>query len=119
MKLGRKRWLVRMAIVLIAALAALLWFVGERPHDLSVENHSGQPIASLKITVAGQTSTFRDVKDGTEVSAPYRARNGDHCSMEGQLADGTRIRFMGAIGERMQFLVLPGGQIAQKKAREN
>ncbi len=116
---GRKRWLLRLAIVIVAGLVALLWFSGQRTRDLAVENRSGQSIASLQVTVAGQTSTFRDVADGARVTAAYQAREDDAFRMDGRLADGTRIRASGLLGERTQFLVLPGGQIAPKKANPN
>lgn len=116
---GRKRWLLRLAIVILAGLAALLWFSGQRSRDLAVENRSGQPIASLQITVAGQTNTFRDVADGDRVTAAYQARDDDPCRMNGRLADGSLIRYSGMLGERTQFLVLPGGQITPKKASPN
>jgi hypothetical protein len=116
---GRKRWLLRLAVVPLAGLAALLWFSGQRSRDLTVENRSRQSIASLQITVAGQTNTFRDVADGARVTAPFQARDGDPFRMDGQLADGTRIRASGMLGERTQFLVLPGGEIAPKKAGPN
>jgi hypothetical protein len=116
---GRKRWLLRLAVVILAGLAALLWFSGPRPRDLAVENRSGQSIASLQITVAGQTNAFRDVADGASVTAAYQARDDDSFRMDGRLADGTRIRASGMLGERTQFLVLPGGQIVPKKAGPN
>src|SRR5436309_2110260 len=59
---GRNRWLLRLAILLVAGLAFLVWFRRERSQDLLViENRSKQPIALLRVTIAGQTSTFQDV----------------------------------------------------------
>jgi hypothetical protein len=116
---GSKRWLLRLTVVIVAGLAALLWFTGQRPRDLAVENLSGQAIASLQITVAGQSNIFRDVADGHRVTAAYQAREDDPFRMDGRLADGTRIRASGILGEHTQFLVLPGGQIAPKKAGPN
>ena len=116
---GRKRWLLRLAVVILAGLAALLWFTGQRPRDLTVENQSSQPIALLQITVAGQTNTFRDVAHGDRVTAAYKARDDDSFRLDGRLADGTRIRASGMLGERTQFLVLPGGRIEPKKAGPN
>lgn len=113
---GRKRWLLRLAIVIVAGLIALLWFAGQRSRDLAVENQSGQPIASLRITVAGQTQTFRDVAAGGRVTAAYKARDDDAFRLEVRLADGALVSFSGLLGERTEFLVLPDHQITPKKA---
>lgn len=113
---GRKRWLLRLAVVILAGLAALLWFSGQRSRDLAVENRSGQSITSLQITVAGQTNTFRNVANGNRVTAPFQARDEDPFRLEGRLADDTRIRATGMLGERTHFVVLPGGEIAPKRA---
>jgi hypothetical protein len=109
---GRYRWPIRIAILLIAGLALLLWAIAERSRNrLAIENRSGQPITSLRVTVAGKTQTFEDVRVGTEVTVPLALKPGDRFSFEGTLADGSRIRMSGVAGEQSRFVALPGGQI--------
>ncbi len=108
---GRKRWLIRLAVVLVVGLAGLWWTVAERTRNLVVENHSGQKVAFLEVTLAGQTHTFRDVATGAQRTAPCEAKDGDRFRVEGKLADETRIRANGMIGESLHFLVLPGGEV--------
>ncbi len=116
---GRRRWLLRLAAVLVLALIGLLWAVRQGASDLVIENRSEQTIAHLKVTLAGQTHTFRDVRTGSEVTAPCRAGNGDHFSLDGQLADGTRIRADGVLRDSTHFLVLPGGGVTFRPKSKN
>jgi hypothetical protein len=118
---SRSRWLVRLAVVLIAALGFLFWvFRGRTQNFLTVENRSGQAIALLQFTVAGQTQTVRDMAAGGEKSVALPARGDDPLVVEGRLADGTRIRgrfgSVAAVGERARLIVLPGGQIVFRQA---
>lgn len=115
---GRYRWPLRLAVLVIAGLALLGWAYAERSRNvLTVENRSGQTISLLHITAAGQTSEFRDVASGAEVTASFRIKGDDHFAVEGRLADGTLIRGQfrsvtsGMSGERAHLVVLPGGQI--------
>jgi hypothetical protein len=109
---NRRRWVLRLAAVLVAGLAALLWATGQPARDvLTVENRSGQVLAQLRVTVAGQTSTFQNVPAGGSVSAPFRIRADDHFAVEGRLADGTMVRSNGMAGEQARLIVLPGGEI--------
>ncbi|HWG43615.1 MAG TPA: hypothetical protein VN688_12580 [Gemmataceae bacterium] len=108
---GRKRWLIRVAIVLVIGAAGLLWALGEHSRTLVIENHSEQTVIRLEVTIAGQLSTFRDVRTGAVVNAECKAKDGDRFVVAGQLADGTRIRSSGLIGESLHFLILPGGEV--------
>src|SRR5947208_957772 len=68
---GPYRWPLRLAVVLAAGLAAFVWFARQRAEQhLTVENRSGRPIPELQVTVAGQSTTFRDVASGAQVSSP-------------------------------------------------
>jgi hypothetical protein len=110
-KRGRTRWLLRVAVLLAAGLVGLLWVVRRQSENrLTVENRSSQAIAYLQVTVAGKASTFRDVPPGAEVAVPLGGKAEDQFAVEGQLADGTRIRGRGVAGERATLVVLPGGQ---------
>lgn len=106
---SRKRWLIRLAILLIVGLIALFWSVGQRSRNLTIENRSEQSIAELKITIAGQTKTFQNVKAGAEVSAPCPAQGDALFTVEGKLADGSLVRVNGRIGDSLYFFLLPGG----------
>jgi hypothetical protein len=119
---GRYRWPIRIAILLIAGLGLLVWAITERSRNrLALENRSGQPIASLEVTVAKptdlkktvakQTHTFEDVRPGAEVAAPFPIKPGDHFAFKGVLADGTRIGISGVVQEQSRFVAVPGGQI--------
>jgi hypothetical protein len=117
MNRGRVRWLLRLAALLVAGLAVLLWATGRRSSLLTVENRSGQSIAFLRITIAGETKSFNDVPSGTEVTAPFQVRSDDRFTLEGRLEDGTMVRghfgyvLQGLTRESVHFLVLPGGEI--------
>jgi hypothetical protein len=106
-----KRWLIRLAILLIVGLIALFWSVGQLSRTLTIENRSEQSIAELKITISGQARTFANVKAGAEVSAPCPASGDGRFTVEGKLADGTRLRANGRIGDNLYFFLLPGGQL--------
>jgi hypothetical protein len=111
----RNRWLLRLAVVLLVGLIALFWAVSERTRSLTIENRSEQSIPVLNITIAGQTKTFQNVKAGDEVTVPCSARGDDRFTVDGQLADGTRIRANGPIGDSPHFLLLPGGQLELRR----
>lgn len=107
--------IVVFALVGLAALAIYAYFRIE--NRLVVENQSGQPIASLKITVGGRTIVFENVQSGSKESSRFFIGGGDHFVVAGQLADGTRIKgdfsyvTTGMYGEHARFVVQPGGKI--------
>lgn len=112
---GRQRGLLRLAVVLLVGLAALFWAIGQRSRTLTIENRSEQSIPELNVTIAGQTQTFHNVKAGEEVAAPCPPRGDDRFSVDGRLADGTRLRANGRIGDSLHFLLLPGGQLQPRR----
>jgi hypothetical protein len=116
---SHKRWLVRLAVVLIVGLVALFWTVREQDRTLTIENRSQQSIVELKITISGQSTTFQDVKSGAKVLVPCPASGDGMFTVEGKLADGTRPRATGRIDDNMYFFLLPGGQLQQRGKRQS
>jgi len=118
MKRGRKWWLLRVAAPLVVGLALFVWALGEGSQSLvTIENRSGQLIAVLHVIRAGQPNTFEDVPMGRIVTAASKARGG--FTVEGKLANGTRIRgVFGDVGPRADLVVLPGGQLSIRKSPE-
>jgi hypothetical protein len=117
MNRGRWRWLLRLAIASIASLIVLLLAFGGRTRNLTVENRSRQSIAELNITVGGRSKRFENVREDAEVTAPFSWGGDDRFQVEGRLANGTRVRANGRLGDTRRFLLLPGGllQPQQKK----
>lgn len=115
---GRLRWPLRIAVILVAGLALLLWNLHQRSGEfLTIQNQSGQPVARLRVTASGETKTFQDVAAGSGVMVPLGAGGDDRLTVEGELADGTLIRGQfgrsaaGSAGERAGLVILPGGQL--------
>jgi allophanate hydrolase subunit 2 len=115
---ARSRWLLRLGIPLVVGVGALVWFaVRGNEVVLTVENHSGQVATVLEIKAGGKTATLRDVAAGAQASA---AVPGGPFDVEGQLADGTRIRghfgqLSGPSGGGPRLVILPGGQIVPRQ----
>jgi hypothetical protein len=105
----RKRTLLRLGVVLAAGLAVLAWTLANRSRSVIIENHSGQTVKILNVTLGGETQTFHDVPEGKPMSETFQAGGGDLLTVEGRLADDTRIRFRGKPGDTLHFLILPGG----------
>jgi hypothetical protein len=111
----RNRWLLRLTVVFVVALLALFWAVGEHTRTLTIENRTEQSIAELNVSIGGQTQTFQNVKAGEQMTAQCPARGDDRFTVEGRLADGTRIRANGRIGDNLDFVLLPGGQLQPRR----
>jgi hypothetical protein len=108
----RYRWPVRFAILFIAGIALLVWaLAGQSEQRLVVENQSGQPIATLEITVAGHKGTFKNLPASGKATAPFSVEGGEAFAVQGKLRDGTLIRGSGKTVERAPLVILPGGQI--------
>jgi hypothetical protein len=79
---------------------------------LTIENRSEQSIDELKITIAGHTQTFQNVKSGAEVAAPCPASGSElPYTVEGKLSDGNILRSSGQIRDSLHFLLLPDRQL--------
>jgi hypothetical protein len=99
-----------LGILLVVGVAGALWIAREHLGDrLTIANRSGQPIARLKVNVAGQVTNFHEVPSGTEVTAPAGTDGDRRFWLEGQLADRTMLRGNGAVEGRVLISVLPGG----------
>lgn len=109
---GRLRWGLRVAALVVGGAALLLWLVQRQNQDrVKIENRAGQPIAVLKLTVAGQDTTFRHVPSGADVSAPFAVETGDAFAVQGELSDGSLIRASGTIAyERFILTIAPQGK---------
>lgn len=113
----RKRTLLRVGVILVAGLAFLVWALMNRSRAFVVENHSGQRIERLSVTIAGETSLFQDVPFEARVTGTFKTGGDDRFTVDGRLADGTRIRASGKAGENYHFLILPGGDVKIRKDR--
>jgi hypothetical protein len=114
---GQRWWLLRVAIPLLAALGVLVWAVGRSGYVVTLENQSGQSIPLLQITRGGETSTFKDIPAGAEVTASTNA--GGPFTVEGQLANKTLIRsHFGDLGARAALVLRPDGQLSPRKRKE-
>lgn len=107
---NRRRWAVRLIVVLAAGVGVLAWAIWGRTLRVSVENRSGQRIVQLEITLRGKVSAFANVPPGATVAADAGAGQ-DTLRIEGQLADGTHARFSGPTTAPLRFAILPGGQV--------
>src|SRR5262249_50688687 len=115
---NKKRWILRLTVVLIVGLVALVWSLREHGRTITILNRSEQAIAELSITIAGQTQTFQNVKLGDEITDPCPARGDDRYTIEGRLANGNRVRSSGRIDDNLDFILIPGGQLERRsKAR--
>jgi hypothetical protein len=119
MKSGRSRWLLRLAIVPVIGIAMLLWANQEKSHNvLTVENRSGQPLSLVKVGVAGQAKTYRDVAAEAVVTVPLWA-GGDGetvITVECQLSSKSTMRWQGKPDAPVHLVVLPDGQIIIRPA---
>jgi hypothetical protein len=113
---GRRRWLLRLAALLVAGLAVLLWATQQRPAKvLNVENKSGGPITSLRVTVAGKTTAIREVPPGATVPAPFGDSGDAQFVVDGDLPGG-KLHVLGKAEEGLTVVVQPGGQIKYQPA---
>ena len=114
---SRYRWVFRLAVVLVAGIGLLAWAAwGQGRGALAIENQSGVPVALLKVTVGGQTTTFHDLRPGARVAAPVGPDDSNHYAVEVRLADGTIIHGGGEVPEGSSLVVLPGGRTTFRKA---
>jgi hypothetical protein len=102
----RYRWVLRLAVLPVAALALALWLAREQSgKGLTIDNRSGQPIATLEATVAGRKSTFRGMPVGASVTAPAGDDADRRFLVECELADGSKVRGSGVFDPSTHFVV--------------
>ncbi len=119
LKQGRSRWLFRAAILLLIGAAGLFWFSREQfLKRLTIENRSEQAITTLKISRGDESIRFENVKSGTDVNTPFRVVGGDHITIEGELADKSRVKFMGMAPERLDLVILKGGRVEPRQDQQ-
>jgi predicted acyltransferase len=115
---ARYRWPLRLAALLVLGVMLFLWFTRRPGEQLTVENLAGEPVKALKVTVAGESYTFRDVAAGAVVTTPLAAKEGERFAVEGTLTGGTMVRASGVMGASTHLLVLPGGEVQFRPARK-
>jgi hypothetical protein len=117
---GRNRWKLRIAVVLLAAGAMLIWALRQQQQPtsaLTIVNQSGQKISVLKITIAGHSTTVKDIPTGEELVPPAAVQSGDPFSLEVTLVDGSSIsRINGTAADGLRIIVEPGGSLTPKRA---
>jgi hypothetical protein len=113
----QRRWLLRVAIPLVGALALIVWAIGRSGNVVTLENRSGQSIPLLQVVRGGETKTFQNVPPGAEVSATTGERG--PFTVDGRLANGTLIRArFGDVKARAELTILPDGQLRLRKRKE-
>lgn len=114
----RKRTLLRVGVVLVAGLAVLFWALSHREPGFVIENHSGQRITHLRLTIADHTREFENIAVGGQVTGERPPGGDGRWRMEGELADGVSIRASGNSGATFHFLILPGGTVQIRFGKE-
>jgi hypothetical protein len=113
----QRRWLLRLAIPVVAAVAVLVWALERSQNVVTIDNQSGQPIATLQLTRGGEAKCFQDIPAGRPITAVTKA--GGPFTVEGRLADGTFIRArFGEVEARVELVLLPGGQLQFRKRKD-
>jgi hypothetical protein len=69
----RYRWKLRLGLILLAAgLGWAAWALTHRSKSgLTIENRSGQTIATVKVIMLGKTTTYENVAPGTTWTIPF------------------------------------------------
>lgn len=111
----RRRWLLRLAIVLAAGLAFYAWTILRAENRLTIQNRSGQAISELKVNVAGQTSPFQDIASGQDVVVSLGKQGAGGFDLKGKLADGNLIHFVDVAPQSAPLVIGPGGAAAYRK----
>lgn len=116
---GRRRWLIRIALVVVIAMLGLVWAEREKErHRLVVENHSGEVLTRVDIKAGSDSSSFTDVANDASVVAPFSVDDKDKYAIHVEARKAGISNSMGVLGATRHFIVLPGGQIvAQGKGR--
>ncbi|MCP9900031.1 hypothetical protein KBZ12_07445 [Cyanobium sp. Cruz CV13-4-11] len=122
--------LPRRSILALATAAGLAAAIGGgvafREHTrngLTVTNRSGLTITSLEVSLPWQTLRFEPIADGASLSRSFRIVSDAHVAIEGELAEGTRLRAAegyvtnGQYGEEVRIEVGPGGGIQLRQQR--
>lgn len=116
-----------LALATAAGLAAVVGVgVAFREHTrnaLTVTNLSGLTITSLAMSLPWETLRFGPIAPGETVSRSFRIVSDASFVIEGELADGTRLRAdegyvtNSQYGEAVRIEVAPGGAIQLRQQR--
>ncbi len=122
--------LPRRSFLALATAAGLAVAIGVgvafREHTrnaLTVTNRSGLTITSLVVSLPWETLRFEPIAAGASVSRSFRIVSDASFVIEGELADGTRLRANegyvtnSQYGEEVRIEVGPGGAIQFRQQR--
>jgi hypothetical protein len=107
-----------LAIGLVSLVLGVVAFsLRPKVSRFSVVNRSGRPVSRLLFSVSGDQVVFRNVPDGSTVSAPFPSHGLDDFEVTGTLADGTALK--GGFGFRSDvkrgshpvFTIAKGGDL--------
>ncbi|MDM7953224.1 MAG: hypothetical protein QUV07_08430 [Cyanobium sp. CZS 25K] len=123
-RLPRRSFLALAAAAgLPAAMGAGVAFREHTRNALTVINRSGRTIVSLQVSLPWETLRFEPIAAGTAVSRSFRIVSDASFVIEGELADGTRLRTAegyvtnGQYGEEVRIEVGPGGTLSLSQGR--
>lgn len=108
---------------LVAAIGTGVAFREHTRNALMVTNRSGLTITSLAVSLPWETLRFESIAAGESVSRSFRIVSDGSFGIEGELADGTRLRATegyvtnGQYGEAVRIEVGPGGGIQLRQQR--
>lgn len=122
-RLPRRSFLALAATAGLAAIGAGVAFREHTRNELTITNRSGRTITSLEVSLPWQTLRFEPIADGASLSRSFRIVSDAHFVIEGELADGTRLRAAegyvtnGQYGEGVRIEVGPGGTLSFRQGR--
>jgi hypothetical protein len=108
----RYRWVLRLAIVLVAGLGVYIYILWQNEQNrVAIENRSGQPIAELEMTAGGKNTTLDNIPPRAVVPIPDGVTGTQPLRVKVLLKDGSRATWFGIPKEGEHLYVLPGGHI--------
>ncbi len=92
----RNRWVLRLAIVLVAGGVMLYWALKQQAERvLTIVNKSGQTVVEMTVAAGDEQHTYRDLADGKDVIVPFVTNSDVRVTINLHLQDGTRRRRRG------------------------
>jgi hypothetical protein len=122
-RLPRRSFLALAAAAGLAAIGAGVAFREYTRNELTVVNRSGRTIVSLQVSLPWETLRFEPIAAGASVSRSFRIVSDASFLIEGELADGTRLRAdegyvtNSQYGEGVRIEVGPGGTLSFRQGR--
>jgi hypothetical protein len=109
---NRRRWILRLAALLVAGIAALLWATQQRAaRGIVIDNESGATISSLEVTVAGKTTTLGDLPSGRKATAPFGTSGDESFVFDGKLRGGKLHGGGPKAVEGLTLVIQPDGNV--------